>query len=836
LRKIERVPQESVFLNTKYKSMSRFFYLSLLFLSFSALQSQIQTPDAFLGYELGSHFSRHHQVVSYFQHLEKNSAQLKLHPYGKTNEGRLLQLAFISSEKNLENIEAIRQAHLQNSGMVSGPKNEDKAIVWLSYNVHGNESSSTEAAMKTAHALITKYNDWLENTVIILDPCINPDGRDRYVNFYNQTKSTPNDTEPFSREHQEGWHNGRTNHYSFDLNRDWAWLTQVESQQRVKLYNQWLPHIHVDFHEQGINSPYYFAPAAEPLHEIITPFQKSFQDVLGKNHAKYFDKEGWFYFTKQRFDLLYPSYGDTYPTYLGAIGMTYEQAGGGVAGLGIKNDENITLTLKDRIEHHYTTGISTVEIAAQNISTLNKNYQLFFDNKDVKYKNFIMQGHPDKLDALHKLLNQHDITSHQLTKNTTVKGYDYQKQGNTTSNFSEQALVVSTKQPKGKMVQVLLEPQTKLNDSLTYDITAWSLPYAYGLEAMATQSDLNISDYTIEKTTTSMLSEALYGYALSYNSFEDSRFLAALLKENIGVRFNETPLTNSGKSWTRGSLFILKGDNQKLPNYLEKLAQLASDFNRKLTPIQTGYSSQGPDLGAGELILIKAPKIAILKNDRTSSYNYGEVWHYFEQALGYPLLQLDENSLTTALNHIDQLIIPDGYYSQWDEANATDQALMDWVKKGGKLIPLAGALNRFANTDSFKLKRKETHEMDTTEMSFGDQSRNEISYITTGSIFEAQIDKSHPISFGLDHYYSLKLDETAYELIQNGNNAFTLSNTAKAISGFIGYQAINKQRKSLLVGEEMMGRGKVVYFVDNVLFRGFWYTGKIAFANALFFL
>ena len=288
----------------------------------------------------------------------------------------------------------------------------------------------------------------------------------------------------------------------------------------------------------------------------------------------------------------------------------------------------------------------------------------FFDNKEVKYKNFIMQGHPDKLDALHKLLNQHDITSHQLTKNTTVKGYDYQKQGNTTSNFSEQALVVSTKQPKGKMVQVLLEPQTKLNDSLTYDITAWSLPYAYGLEAMATQSDLNISDYTIEKTTTSKLSEALYGYALSYNSFEDSRFLAALLKENIGVRFNETPLTNSGKSWTRGSLFILKGDNQKLPNYLEKLAQLASDFNRKLTPIQTGYSSQGPDLGAGELILIKAPKIAILKNDRTSSYNYGEVWHYFEQALGYPLLQLDENSLTTALNHIDQLIIPDGYYSQ----------------------------------------------------------------------------------------------------------------------------------------------------------------------------
>ena len=179
------------------------------------------------------------------------------------------------------------------------------------------------------------------------------------MNFYNQVKSIPYDDNRNTREHHEPWHNGRTNHYIFDLNRDWAWLTQIESQQRIKQYNKWLPHIHVDFHEQGINSPYYFAPAAEPLHEVITPFQKDFQDTLGRNHAKYFDKEGWFYFTKQHFDILYPSYGDSYPMYLGSIGMTYEQAGGGIAGLGIKNDENLVLTLKDRIQHHYTTGIST---------------------------------------------------------------------------------------------------------------------------------------------------------------------------------------------------------------------------------------------------------------------------------------------------------------------------------------------------------------------------------------------------------------------------------------------------------------------------------------------
>ena len=358
--------------------------LSNLFLLFTlVLQSQIQSPKEYLGYSLGTKFSRHHQVVDYFKHLETGSEARQLQSYGKTNEGRLLQLVFISSPENLKNLESIRKTHLQNSGIEKGPVNNEKAIVWLSYNVHGNESSSTEAAMKTAHALLTKYSDWLKDTIVIIDPCINPDGRDRYVNFYNQTKSTPYDSNGLTLEHRESWHNGRSNHYMFDLNRDWAWLTQLESEQRVKKYNLWLPHIHVDFHEQGINNPYYFAPAAEPLHEVITNFQIDFQDAIGKNHASYFDKEGWFYFTKQNFDLLYPSYGDSYPMFLGSIGMTYEQAGGGVAGLGIDNNENIELTLIDRIEHHYTTGISTVEMAVKNKKILNENYQAYFKNKNL---------------------------------------------------------------------------------------------------------------------------------------------------------------------------------------------------------------------------------------------------------------------------------------------------------------------------------------------------------------------------------------------------------------------------------------------------------------------
>ena len=241
------------------------------------------------------------------------------------------------------------------------------AIVWLSYNIHGNEPASTEAAMKVLYALVDPSNaetkQWLQNVVVVIDPCQNPDGRDRYVNWYNNAVGKNFNADPQSREHDEPWPYGRTNHYNFDMNRDWAWQTQKEMQQKLKLYNDWLPQVHVDLHEQEYDAPYYFAPAAQPYHEVITQWQRDFQVQIGKNNAKYFDANGWLYYTKQIYDLFYPSYGDTYPTYSGAIGMTYEQ-GGIDAGLGIKTSTGDTLTLTDRIAHHYTASMSTIEVSA----------------------------------------------------------------------------------------------------------------------------------------------------------------------------------------------------------------------------------------------------------------------------------------------------------------------------------------------------------------------------------------------------------------------------------------------------------------------------------------
>ena len=374
--------------------------------------------------------------------------------------------------------------------------------------------------------------------MVIIDPCINPDGRDRYANWYNKTKSTPFDIDIQSSEHSEPWPGGRANHYLFDLNRDWAWASQQESQLRLKIYNKWMPHIHVDFHEQGINNPYYFAPAAEPYHELITNWQRDFQVQIGKNHAKYFDAEGWLYFTRESFDLLYPSYGDTYPTYMGAIGMTYEQAGGGQGGLGVLRREGDVLTLVDRVKHHTTTGISTVEIASKNASKLNSEFKKFFDTSGLKYKSYVMQGNQDKIEVLKTLLDRHEI-KYGNASTSKVSGYSYGSTSQGSMSTTSNDLVVSTNQPKGKMVKALFEPNAKLSDSLTYDITAWSLPYAYGLETVASTSLVNTTNNVSKNSVASL--ENAYGYVSDWNSMKDAKFLSTLLGKNIKVRFTNEP-------------------------------------------------------------------------------------------------------------------------------------------------------------------------------------------------------------------------------------------------------------------------------------------------------
>lgn len=797
-----------------------------------------QSPAEFLGYQLGSNFTRHNKVVEYFEHVAENSPLVTFQNYGETYEGRPLTYAVISSEENLANLEDIRKAHLQNAGIIEGAANSPskKGIVWLSYNVHGNEASSTEAAMQTIYELVTQKQDWLQDLVVIIDPAVNPDGRDRYVNWYKQVKATPYSTSPMAIEHNEPWPGGRPNHYLFDLNRDWAWATQVETQQRLKIYNQWLPHIHVDFHEQGKNSPYYFAPAAEPLHEVITPFQREFQKEIGLNHAKYFDKEGWLYFTKERFDLLYPSYGDTYPTYLGAIGMTYEQAGH--TGLSVETDHGYLLTLTDRVAHHHTTGLSTVEIAAQNVERLNSEFSNFYINAEKNATNYVLSGRKDKIDLLKELLDRHEIT-YATARAGKVKGYDVLEKKNRSIETSTESLVVSTAQPKGKMVKVLMEPAAKLSDSLTYDITAWSLPFAYGLDVISTGSSVPTATQAESTQFVNEPAPQAAAYLLEWNSMKDARFLSALLDAGIMVRFSETALETSGKKFGPGSLVITKSDNRSLENFDTLVSNLANKHSRELTAATTGFSTSGPDFGSSQVKIINSPRIGLLRGEGTSSLNHGEIWYFFEQELNYPVTSIDTEYFDYVdLSKLEVLVLPIGNYSKlFDEKGLA--RLTDWVKGGGKVIAIGSAMKTFAGKEGFDLELKEEAK-DTVNkpnlIPYAQREREEIKDLITGSIIETQMDNSHPIAFGYDDtYLSLKLSDESYSLLNDGFNVGYLQDSPKIVSGFVGAKARKMINNSLSFGVEPMGAGSFVYLVDNPLFRAFWQNGKLLFVNSIFF-
>ncbi len=461
---------------------------NLFLLSSTASSQQAPSPEAFLGYPLGRHFTTHDKIVGYFREVARLApGQVSLEQYGKTYEGRPLLLAYIASPENLKRLESIRLNNLRLAGIVHdgvAPDENSPVIVWLSYNVHGNEPASSEAAMKTLYELVNPSDDgpkqWLKNTVVILDPCINPDGRDRYVNWYNGVVGQHPNPDPQSREHEEPWPRGRTNHYNFDLNRDWAWQTQVETQQRLKKYNAWLPHVHVDYHEQGYNNPYYFAPAAEPYHDVITPWQRQFQVEIGKNNAKYFDSNGWLYFTKQEFDLFYPSYGDTYPTYNGSIGMTFEQ-GGISAGLSVQTTDGDTLTLADRLEHHYRTGLSTIEISSQHAERLVKEFHHYFteavSHPGGDFKAYLIRNDSfgDRLERLRVFLDKNGIDWGGVSTGNFT-GTDYETGKTATFKAASGDIVINANQPKSNLLRVLFERQSHISDSVTYDITAWSCP------------------------------------------------------------------------------------------------------------------------------------------------------------------------------------------------------------------------------------------------------------------------------------------------------------------------------------------------------------------------
>jgi Zinc carboxypeptidase len=829
-----------------YKN-TRLTYLFSLLISFSAY-SQLKSPSEYFGVESGSVLHRHHQMVEYVDYLVKSKVNnAKIIEYGKTTEGRKMFVCVVSSAQNISQLNTIRENNLKSIGLLVGNSSQKSpAIAWLSYNVHGNEPVSMEASMEVLYKLMAnvggEFDQMLSNTVIIIDPCLNPDGRDRYANWYNQKLGVIPNSNPVATEHNEPWPVGRTNHYLFDLNRDWAWQVQDESKQRMALYNSWMPHLHADFHEQSINMPYYFAPSAKPFLENITPWQREFQTKVGEFNKKEFDKNGWLYITKENFDLLYPSYGDTYPTLNGALAMTYEQ-GGIRGGLSYVTDEEDTLTLKLRLSHHVSSSFAVLAALSANAAQTVGEFVKYFDksknNPTAQYQTYVIKSKnsESKIEELLKLLDANGISYGTVNKISQANGFSYQDLTTKSFVIDPNDLVLSMNQPKSTLLKVLFEPKTTIEDSVTYDITAWSLPYAFGLNTYAVKEKIALKPYEIIKNKNEYSSgQKAYAYILKWNSFTDAKLLANLLRQKVKVRQAELPFEMEGVKYDRGTLVVTRAGNELQGDKFDKLIiQIANTYNLKVKAVFTGMVSAGFDLGSKSFGQIKAPKVAIIGGDPSYSIAFGEIWHYFDKQLEYPNTVIDIEMLgNIELAQFTTIILPNGAYSK----ALNDKILVelnDWIMAGGRLIVMENAMKSFIDKPGFDLKKKEPIKDSTgTVKIYENREREEISAGTPGSIYAVSMESTNPLAFGIGKtYYSLALEATDYALLKNDWNIGVLKEN-NLVAGFAGKKGQQKLKNSLIFGVENKNKGQVVYMANNPLFRGFWQNGKLLFSNAIF--
>lgn len=836
--------------------MKNFLLLGALF-CFSLLgwgQTPVQSPDQFLGYPLGSRFTPHHRVVAYAEQVARQlPKQVKLMPYGETYEKRPLMAVVIASEGNLARLEEIRTNNLKRIGLLDGAPttSPQPPIAWLSYNVHGNEAVSSEAFMEVLYRLATGQHPVsqkvLNSTVVIMDAGLNPDGHDRYVNWYNQMAGRNTDPTPYAREHAEPWPGGRFTHYYFDPNRDWAWQTQETTQQRLALYHQWMPQLHADFHEMSSESSYYFAPSAKPYHEDITPFQRGFQQTIGQYSSRAFDKNGWLYYSHERYDLLYPSYGDTYPTYNGAIGMTFEQGGGGRAGRAIEKSDGDTLTLRQRIDHHVASSFATLESVADNAPAILKEFSDFFDkarNAPIgAFKAYVVKSNGDegRLSALRQLLDRNLIRYGMAGKALKTNGFSYLDQKNEAVSVETNDLVISAYQPTSTLLKILFEPKSALEDSATYDITAWSLPYAYSLPTYGLTTRINPVDFQAQTPMVATNVAAPYAYLARWQSLPSVQLLAALLKKDMKVRVNEKPFELEGQSYPSGTLLITRAGNDRIPNFDAVVQAEAAKVGMALTPVKSGLVTKGSDFGSELINTIKPLKVGVVVGDGTGATAVGEIWHYFDQDLNYPVTLIDGNALgNVRWSELDVLILPTGYgYSRiMTERNLS--AIKDWVRAGGKLIAMERAASFLAGKPDFELKEKEDKKAEAPKSPtdslkrYGDRERAAISDDTPGSIYRINLDTTHPLAFGIANgYYTLVQEVHNFDLLKEGWNVGYLK-ADNYVAGFVGKNAKDKLKTTLSLGVQSLGRGTVVYLADDPLFRGFWYSGKLLFGNAVF--
>ncbi|MES2882548.1 MAG: zinc carboxypeptidase, partial [Bacteroidota bacterium] len=532
-----------------------------------------------------------------------------------------------------------------------------------------------------------------------------------------------------------------------------------------------------------------------------------------------------------------------YPVFSGAIGMTYEQGGGGAGGLAVINETSDTLTLYDRAIHHYTTGLSTVETAAGNAAKLVTEFQNFYKSSAANandYKAYIIKNNAADAGRIYALLDlfKKNKIEFGTANNATARGFSYNSGKEENFSIADGDIVISAAQQKGTLLKVLFEPQTKLADSATYDITAWAMPYVYGVQAYATRQAVSTSGNTPATAVNNSLPDA-YGYAIPWHGVQSVKLVSALLQKGIKLRVGEQPFTTGNKQFERGAVIVLKTSNQYVPHLWDTVRQLANKFSIQLSTVATGFVDKGYDFGSDYVKPLLQRRVAMLTGEGVSSLGAGEVWHFFEQVIDYPITLINANDAGNVnWSNYDVLIMPDGNYRFLNDKPQTD-ALKSWVQGGGKLIALERAVTQLAKQD-WSIKLKKADETDSKDVyaplrKYEDRERDEIPNITPGSIFRVELDNTHPLAFGFPkYYYTLKQDDAIYDFIKEDGWNVGVIKKEKQVAGFVGSKLQNRLQDGLLFGVQNLGRGTITYLADDVLFRSFWENGKLLFSNAVF--
>ncbi|EDP94481.1 M14 family metallopeptidase [Kordia algicida OT-1] len=797
----------------------------------------IPTPESVIGHPVGKWHVTHDKLVMYMKALAESSDRIILEDRGKTFEDRPLLLLTITSPRNHQNIENIRKEHValtESSGQNAAVSNMP-IVVYQGFSIHGNEASGSNAALLLAYYLAaaegTEVYDLLNNTVILLDPSFNPDGLQRFAGWVNMHKSEHLISDPQDREYDEAWPRGRTNHYWFDMNRDWLPVQLPESRARIKTFHRWMPNILTDHHEMGTNSSFFFQPGIPSRTHPLTPqMNQDLTKEIATYHAKAFDKIGSLYYTEESFDDFYYGKGSTFPDINGSIGILFEQ---GSARGHLQESENGLLTFPFAIRNQFTAALSTLE-AAKNMRTSILRYQQQFyvnarkEASEIKSRAYVFGDEKDAAKAYHlaEMLKRHKITVHEVKNDFTQNGKTYKKGA---------SYVVPRNQRQSRLINAIFEKRTQFQDSLFYDISAWTLPLAFNLsyDNLSSLSNAGNEINELKMPTGTLKGSGNYAYVFEWNEYYSPKALALIKAKKLRAKVAMKPFTLEGTRYDYGTIMI-PVQNQRLSAQEMKqfLSYVAKESHLDITAVSSGLT-EGIDLGSNNFEAINEPKIAMLVGDGITSYDAGEIWHLFDQRYEIPLTKLDTRRFGRMnLEKYTHLILPNTY----SLPNDITQKLKTWVKNGGTLIAYRNAVNYVSRNKFISLDIKKTG-IDAKNVSFEQRRDHNGAQVIGGAIFNTKIDRSHPINFGYLHDELPMFRNTTVFINPNEksyNNPIQYTNKP-LLSGYVSEENLEHLKNSVPFQTSRMGSGRVIVFTDNTNFRAFWYGTNKLLMNAIFF-